>query len=78
MQLVQIESSKPQWLIDLAQAFNDPIALLEHLELNPKEFETAITARKLFALRVPRPFVEKMRKGDKNDPLFLQAMSAAE
>ncbi|WGE63895.1 EF-P beta-lysylation protein EpmB [Actinobacillus equuli subsp. haemolyticus] len=78
MQLVQIESFKPQWLIELAQAFNDPTALLEYLELNPKEFETAITARKLFALRVPRPFVEKMRKGDKNDPLFLQAMSAAE
>ncbi|WP_427838771.1 EF-P beta-lysylation protein EpmB [Actinobacillus pleuropneumoniae] len=77
MQPILIESSKPQWLIELAQAFNDPITLLEHLELNPKEFETAITARKLFALRVPRPFVEKMQKGDKNDPLFLQAMSAA-
>ncbi|WGE89977.1 EF-P beta-lysylation protein EpmB [Actinobacillus arthritidis] len=78
MQSVQIESSKPQWLIELAQAFNDPIALLEYLELNPQEFETAITARKLFALRVPRPFAEKMQKGNKNDPLFLQAMSATE
>ncbi|WGE34622.1 EF-P beta-lysylation protein EpmB [Actinobacillus genomosp. 1] len=78
MQPILIESSKPQWLIELSQAFNDPITLLEHLELNPKEFETAITARKLFALRVPRPFVERMQKGDKNDPLFLQAMSAAE
>ncbi|WP_404810857.1 EF-P beta-lysylation protein EpmB [Actinobacillus pleuropneumoniae] len=78
MQPILIESSKPQWLVELAQAFNDPITLLEHLELNPKEFETAITAHKLFALRVPRPFVEKMQKGDKNDPLFLQAMSAAE
>ncbi|SUT96942.1 lysine 2,3-aminomutase YodO family protein [Actinobacillus lignieresii] len=77
MQPILIESSKPEWLIELAQAFNDPTALLEYLELNPQAFETAITARKLFALRVPRPFVEKMQKGDKNDPLFLQAMSAA-
>ena len=61
MQPILIESSKPQWLIELSQAFNDPITLLEHLELNPKEFETAITARKLFALRVPRPFVERMQ-----------------
>ncbi|WP_150539723.1 EF-P beta-lysylation protein EpmB [Actinobacillus vicugnae] len=76
MQPVQIESSKPQWLLELAQAFNDPIALLEYLELDPKAFETDITARKLFALRVPRPFAEKMQKGNKNDPLFLQAMSA--
>jgi len=78
MQPVQIESSKPEWLIELAQAFNDPVTLLEYLELNPADFATAITARKLFALRVPRPFAAKMQKGDKNDPLFLQAMSAAE
>ncbi|WP_419852101.1 EF-P beta-lysylation protein EpmB [Actinobacillus pleuropneumoniae] len=77
MQPVRIESSKPEWLIELAQAFNDPAALLEYLELNPQAFETAITARKLFALRVPRAFAAKMQKGDKNDPLFLQAMSAA-
>ncbi|USQ17323.1 EF-P beta-lysylation protein EpmB [Actinobacillus pleuropneumoniae] len=77
MQPVRIESSKPEWLIELAQAFNDPTALLEYLELNPQAFETAITARKLFALRVPRAFAAKMQKGDKNDPLFLQAMSAA-
>lgn len=78
MQPVLIESSKPQWLLELADAFNDPVALLEYLELNPKEFKTAIKARKLFALRAPRPFVEKMKKGDKNDPLFLQVMLAAE
>lgn len=77
MQPVRIESSKPEWLIELAQAFNDPAALLEYLELNPQAFETAITARKLFALRVPRAFAAKMQKGNKNDPLFLQAMSAA-
>lgn len=76
MQSIQIQSSKPQWLRDLAQAFNDPKALLEHLELDPADFAQDIQARKLFAMRVPRPFVEKMQKGDKNDPLFLQAMSS--
>ena len=67
---------KPQWLMDLADAFTDPVRLLQFLELDPKEFESAVQARKLFALRVPRPFAEKMQKGDKNDPLFLQAMTA--
>lgn len=75
---ISVTPSKPQWLLDLAQAFNHPIDLLTYLELDPNAFEQAIAARKLFALRVPRPFAEKMRKGDKQDPLFLQAMSLAE
>lgn len=66
---------KADWLADLALAFNDPIALLNYLELPIAEFEQDIQARKLFALRVPRPFAEKMRKGDRFDPLFLQAMT---
>lgn len=66
---------KPQWLQDLAQAFNDPAELLRFLQLDPADFGDDVAARKLFAVRVPRPFAEKMRKGDPNDPLFLQAMS---
>lgn len=66
------------WLSDLANAFNDPKSLLDFLGLKSEDFAEDISARKLFALRVPRPFAEKMRKGDRADPLFLQAMSAAE
>ena len=72
MQPIQI---KPLWLTELAQAFNNPIDLLQFLNLNPADFETDIAARKLFALRVPRAFADKMEKGNPNDPLFLQAMS---
>ena len=74
MQPIEI-STKPKWLEDLAQAFNNPSDLLDFLELNPTDFEQDIMARKLFALRVPRPFAEKMQKKERNDPLFLQAMS---
>ncbi|STY63037.1 EF-P beta-lysylation protein EpmB [Mannheimia haemolytica] len=73
MQPIQL---KPLWLTELAQAFNNPIDLLQFLELNPNDFEDDIAARKLFALRVPRAFAEKMEKGNSNDPLFLQAMSS--
>lgn len=75
MQRLELEPSQPQWLQDLAQAFNDPTQLLRYLHLDPAEFAADIAARKLFALRVPRPFAAKMGKNDKNDPLFLQAMS---
>ena len=74
MQPIKI-STKPKWLEDLAQAFNNPLDLLNFLELNPSDFEQDMTARKLFALRVPRPFAEKMQKKAPNDPLFLQVMS---
>ncbi|AAP96217.1 EF-P beta-lysylation protein EpmB [[Haemophilus] ducreyi] len=63
------------WLIDLAEAFKDPVELLHFLELDPGLFQADIQARRLFPLRVPRPFAVKMRKGDRYDPLFLQAMS---
>lgn len=75
MQPIQI---KPLWLTELAQAFNNPIDLLEFLSLNPADFEADIAARKLFALRVPKSFAKKMEKGNPKDPLFLQAMSLQE
>lgn len=69
---------KADWLRDLATAFNDPVQLLNYLELPVSEFTRAIEARKLFPVRVPRPFAEKMEKGNAADPLFLQAMSLGE
>ena len=74
----QQTATKAQWLTDLANAFNDPVALLEFLELNPVDFSQDILARKLFALRVPKSFAEKMEKGNRYDPLFLQAMASAD
>lgn len=82
MQSIQLQplatNSKPQWLMELAQAFNDPVKLLAFLELNPTDFKQDILARQLFPLRVPKAFAEKMEKGNPNDPLFLQVMSAKE
>ncbi len=70
-----VSPTTAQWLTDLAQAFKYPHDLLTYLELDPAEFEQDMSARRLFSLRVPLPFAEKMQKGDRRDPLFLQAMS---
>lgn len=79
LEIIPIEQSRrADWLEDLANAFNDPKALLQFLELDEAQFLQDIQARKLFPLRVPRPFAEKMQKGDRYDPLFLQAMSLAD
>lgn len=63
------------WLEHLAKGISDPKILLQHLELPLEPFKQDVEARKLFAMRVPLPFVAKMEKGNPRDPLFLQVMS---
>ena len=63
------------WQKELAQGFNDPEKLLTYLGINPEKFKNSFAARKLFPLRVPLPFVNRMAHGDAQDPLLLQVMT---
>lgn len=58
----------PAWQRELGNAFTRPAELLAFLELPP--LAGALPAD--FPLRVPRGFAARMRKGDAQDPLFLQ------
>jgi len=62
------------WQKELANVVTDPKKLLEMLNIEPKEYVQHFKARKLFPVRVPRPFLNKMTKGDINDPLLQQVM----
>lgn len=62
------------WLDVLKNAISEPELLLKTLNLPESDFKKSLPARKLFPLRVPQPFVEKMEKGNAQDPLFLQVM----
>lgn len=64
------------WLDYLAHATSAPEKLLQQLDLSQVRSEQDFAARKLFPLRVPQPFIEKMEKGNPHDPLFLQVMTA--
>ncbi|MGC7589638.1 EF-P beta-lysylation protein EpmB [Bisgaard Taxon 46] len=66
------------WTDLLANAISDPKLLLNALNLPAEAFEKDIAARRLFPLRVPLPFVQRMEKGNPKDPLFLQVMSSAD
>ena len=63
------------WRKELAQTITDPEQLLAELDIDKDSFVAGFAARKLFPLRAPRPFIAKMKKGDVNDPLFLQVMT---
>tara|TARA_R110000751_G_scaffold116604_2_gene216480 strand:- start:251871 stop:252896 length:1026 start_codon:yes stop_codon:yes gene_type:complete len=64
------------WQKELAMSFSDPISLLNYLELPLENYVDDIKARQLFPMRVPRPFAEKMNKGDPFDPLFRQVFTS--
>lgn len=66
------------WTDYLANAISEPKQLIEYLQLPIDSLEQANLAKKLFPLRVPLPFVQKMEKGNPKDPLLLQVMSSAQ
>ncbi|WP_181901779.1 EF-P beta-lysylation protein EpmB [Thalassotalea euphylliae] len=62
------------WQKELADVVTDPRELLELLAIDPEQYLEHFNARKLFPVRVPRPFISRMQKGDINDPLLRQVM----
>lgn len=74
IQTTTASSATPLWQQQLNQAISDPRKLVEAMNLDSQAFSEHIKARRLFAMRVPTPFVDKMKRGDKNDPLFKQVM----
>jgi len=55
-------------------AFRDVHELLDYLELGGADTEHALLLPKQFKLLAPRPYVDKIKKGDWNDPLLKQVL----
>lgn len=62
----------PLWQRALRDAFTRTDALLAYLQLDPALPQLDAARARAFPLRVPRGFAQRMRKGDPDDPLFLQ------
>jgi len=66
-------TKKNDWKKQLADAISSPAELLQQLELEHLlTDQTEINSN--FCLRVPQVYVNKMKKGDANDPLLLQVL----
>ena len=63
-----------RWQTELAEAVRDPRELLALLELDERWLEPARRAAETFPLRVPRPFLARMAKGNPADPLLRQVL----
>lgn len=71
--------SREDWLVQLADVITDPDELLRVLNIDADEKLLAgHEAKRLFALRVPRAFAARMKKGDPDDPLLRQVLTARE
>lgn len=71
----QIEKNlHTSWQKDLADVITDPKELLQILNIKPDDYLQHFKARKLFPVRVPKPFINRMMKEDINDPLLKQVM----
>jgi len=62
------------WQKDLREVITEPKDLLAQLNISPDNYLQHFKARKLFPVRVPLPFIKRMKKGDINDPLLKQVM----
>lgn len=62
------------WQKDLREVITKPEELLTLVNIDPKQYLQHFKARQLFPVRVPLPFIKRMKKGDVNDPLLKQVM----
>lgn len=66
------------WQKELANSFTRLETLLDYLQVSPPAdaggLEEHSQARKLFAMRVPRPFADLMESGNWHDPLLQQVL----
>jgi len=62
------------WQKELQDVITEPEKLLALVNIDPGQYLQHFKARKLFPVRVPLPFIKRMRKGDINDPLLKQVM----
>ncbi|MBT2920433.1 EF-P beta-lysylation protein EpmB [Vibrio anguillarum] len=70
----KLDSVEQNWLQQLTNAISNPAQLLQQLEIDPALWQNGFAARKLFALRVPQSFVDRMEKGNPYDPLLRQVL----
>ncbi|MCD6055278.1 MAG: epmB [Gammaproteobacteria bacterium] len=72
--MIKSHPTIPRWQEQLSKAITEPSILLKHLDLPLTLLESALQASRLFPLRVPQVFVNRMKKGDIADPLLRQVL----
>src|SRR5688500_4983511 len=64
----------PSWQEQLADLVTDPAELLSILQLKMEDIGLSKEAMQSFPLRVPRPYLARIKPRDPHDPLLLQVL----
>ncbi|PWQ96304.1 EF-P beta-lysylation protein EpmB [Leucothrix arctica] len=70
----QSKVSATAWKKEMANMLREPEELCELLNISGVDKEQLKAACELFPLRIPRPYLSRIKAGDLNDPLLLQAL----
>lgn len=73
-QLIQTDCPSSHWQTALAEAIREPAELLKYLQLPESLLSGAKAADKTFALRAPLSYIQRIEKGNPNDPLLRQIL----
>jgi EF-P beta-lysylation protein EpmB len=77
--MIATQQSQPlSWQQQLSQAVTSPEALLKALDIPLHYLNGAKSGAKQFSIRVPMAFINRMEKGNINDPLLRQILPLAE
>ena len=71
-------TEKQSWQLQLQNAYRSPELLASALGLNLEDLPYSVASTQQFPLLVPQAFVDRMRPGDKHDPLLRQVLSTIE
>ncbi len=66
--------STHDWKKALKESFYSPLELLEFLQLDSDKAKVSLNITRKFKMIVPRSFVDRMQKGNINDPLLKQVL----
>ncbi|MFB9886505.1 EF-P beta-lysylation protein EpmB [Balneatrix alpica] len=69
-----IDQPSSRWQEEMRTVIRQPAELLQLLQLDPGLLPAAEQAARLFPLRVPRPYLQRMQPGNPQDPLLLQVL----
>lgn len=78
IQTLAPQTEPRSWKKTLAESVTDPAELLELLELPQSLLSGAVLGNQLFSMRIPRPFIDRMEKGNQYDPLLRQVLPLTE
>lgn len=64
----------PNWVLEIKHAIKHLDVLASELNLDKEALQTGNSAHQAFSLMVPRPYLERIEKGNQLDPLLLQIL----